>query len=100
MSHAARKSVLVVDDSNLMRRLISEIVEADPALRVVDVAENGRVALQKVREHKPDVVLLAFTGSDVSENYRPLSGQPLAPYFVDQGGQFVWDDSSSSFTSA
>jgi CheY-like chemotaxis protein len=55
---AKKKSVLVVDDSTVMRRLISEIVEADPDLRVVDVAENGRVALQKVREHQPDCILL------------------------------------------
>src|SRR5580692_3163290 len=55
---AQRKRVLVVDDSTLMRRLITEIVEADPDLRVVDVAENGKVALQKVREHRPDCILL------------------------------------------
>ena len=57
-SQPTQKTVLVVDDSPLMRKLITEIVEADPELRVVDVAENGRVALQKVREHKPDCVLL------------------------------------------
>src|SRR4051794_37040609 len=57
-SQPAQKTVLVVDDSPLMRRLITEIVDADPELRVVDVAENGKVALQKVREHKPDCVLL------------------------------------------
>jgi CheY-like chemotaxis protein len=54
----APKTILVVDDSPLMRRLISEVVDADPDLRVVDVAENGRVALQKVRQHRPDCVLL------------------------------------------
>src|ERR1700730_2831535 len=58
MSTLEQKNVLVVDDSALMRRLITEIVEADPDLRVVDVAENGKVALQKVREHRPDCVLL------------------------------------------
>ena len=57
-SQPTQKTVLVVDDSPLMRRLITEIVDADPELRVVDVAENGKVALQKVREHKPDCVLL------------------------------------------
>ena len=52
------KRVLVVDDSAIMRRLITQIVEADPDLCVVAVAENGKVALQKVREHHPDCVLL------------------------------------------
>jgi two-component system chemotaxis response regulator CheB len=52
------KTVLVVDDSPLMRRLIREIVEEDLELQVVGVAENGRVALQKVKELQPDCVLL------------------------------------------
>ena len=60
------KTVLVVDDSAVMRRLLSEIVAADPQLRVVDVAENGRVALHKVREHKPDAVLLDIEMPELS----------------------------------
>jgi two-component system chemotaxis response regulator CheB len=66
VSAVAPKSVLVVDDSPLMRRLITEIVEADPELRVVDVAENGKVALQKVREHRPDCVLLDIEMPELS----------------------------------
>jgi CheY-like chemotaxis protein len=57
-TQAAPKRVLVVDDSAVMRRLITQIVEDDPDLCVVAVAENGRVALEKVREHRPDCVLL------------------------------------------
>lgn len=63
---AEKKTVLVVDDSPLMRRLISEIVESDPDLRVIDTAENGRVALQKVRELKPDCVLLDIEMPELS----------------------------------
>jgi class 3 adenylate cyclase/PAS domain-containing protein len=61
-----QKTVLVVDDSNLMRRLVSEIVETDPELRVVDVAENGKIALQKVRMHKPDCILLDIEMPELS----------------------------------
>ena len=53
-----RKSILVVDDSSIMRRLVREIVESDPDFHVIDTAENGKVALQKVRLHKPDCILL------------------------------------------
>ncbi len=60
------KTVLVVDDSVVMRRILSEIVSADPDFRVVDVAENGRVALRKVREHKPDCVLLDIEMPELS----------------------------------
>jgi CheY-like chemotaxis protein len=66
MNAPAQKKVLVVDDSPLMRRLITEIVEADSDLRVVDVAENGKVALQKVREHQPDCVLLDIEMPELS----------------------------------
>jgi two-component system chemotaxis response regulator CheB len=52
------KSVLVVDDSALMRNLFKEIVERDDELAVIGVAENGRLALQQVLALKPDVVLL------------------------------------------
>lgn len=60
------KTVLVVDDSVVMRRILSEIVSADPDFKVVDVAENGRVALRKVREHKPDCVLLDIEMPELS----------------------------------
>jgi class 3 adenylate cyclase len=66
MSASAPKRVLVVDDSPLMRRLITEIVEGDPDLRVVAVAENGKVALEKVRALKPDCVLLDIEMPELS----------------------------------
>jgi len=53
-----RKRILVVDDSLIMRQLVSEIVDSDPDLAVVGTAENGRVAIQKVRQLAPDAVLL------------------------------------------
>jgi len=53
-----RKRILVVDDSLIMRQLVKEIVNSDPDLEVVDTAENGRVAIQKVRQLQPDAVLL------------------------------------------
>ena len=52
------KSVLVVDNSALMRNLFKDIVERDDELAVVGVAENGKLALQQVLALKPDVVLL------------------------------------------
>jgi class 3 adenylate cyclase/CheY-like chemotaxis protein len=65
-SAGARKRVLVVDDSFIMRKLVTEIVESDPDLEVVDTAENGMVALKKVRQVKPDVVLLDIEMPEMS----------------------------------
>jgi len=44
------KSILVVDDSFIMRTIIKDIVESDPELKVVGFAENGKIGLQKTRE--------------------------------------------------
>jgi len=50
--------VLVVDDSALMRREISKILESDPEITVVGTARDGSVVLDKVKELEPDVVTL------------------------------------------
>jgi adenylate cyclase len=60
------KRILIVDDSFIMRKLIREIVESDELLTVADVAENGQIALQKVREVKPDLVLLDIEMPEMS----------------------------------
>ncbi|MBQ0162093.1 MAG: chemotaxis response regulator protein-glutamate methylesterase [Treponema sp.] len=51
-------SVLVCDDSALMRNLISRIIENTQGLNVCAKAMNGQLALEKVTEFKPDVVVL------------------------------------------
>jgi len=51
-------SVLVVDDSALMRNLVSRIIEATPGLKVADKAMNGVFALQKIPRCNPDIIVL------------------------------------------
>ena len=51
-------SVLVVDDSALMRNLISKIIENAPGLELAGTAMNGLFALQKIERLKPDVIVL------------------------------------------
>ncbi|MBI9103922.1 MAG: chemotaxis response regulator protein-glutamate methylesterase [Spirochaetales bacterium] len=51
-------SVLVCDDSALMRNLISRMVESEPDMVVVGKAMNGEFALAKIEKLKPDVVVL------------------------------------------
>lgn len=50
--------VLVVDDSAFFRRLLGEVLGEDPALRVAGVARDGRDAVEKVRNLRPDVITL------------------------------------------
>ena len=51
-------SVMIVDDSAMMRSVIAGIVAADPDLDVVERAGNGCEALDKLRLRDCDIVLL------------------------------------------
>jgi two-component system chemotaxis response regulator CheB len=51
-------SVLVVDDSVVIRRLVTDALQAEPDIRVVGTAANGRIALSKLDQLAPDVVTL------------------------------------------
>ncbi len=50
--------VLIVDDSAFMRRAISRVLGADADIRVVGQAANGEEGVAKVKELRPDVVVL------------------------------------------
>jgi len=51
-------SVLVVDDSLFMRKLISLMLESAPEIDVLAPAKDGKEAMEKVAALKPDVVTL------------------------------------------
>ena len=51
-------SVLIVDDSALMRNLIGRMVEDTPGMIVAEKAMNGLFALQKIPRVEPDVICL------------------------------------------
>jgi len=50
--------ILVVDDSVVIRRLLSDTLSGDPALEVVATAGDGRIALAKISLLKPDLITL------------------------------------------
>jgi len=49
---------LIVDDSALIRKVLSDILNEDPKIRVIGTAVNGKDGLEKVKKLMPDVVLL------------------------------------------
>lgn len=55
---------LIVDDSALIRKLLSDILSEDPNLRVIETAVNGKDGLEKIEKLRPDVVLL--------DNFMPI----------------------------
>jgi two-component system chemotaxis response regulator CheB len=50
--------VLIVDDSVVARRVLSDLVSADPGLEVVGTAANGSLGLQKIPQVNPDAIIL------------------------------------------
>ena len=50
--------VLVVDDAVVVRRILTDVLEADPDIEVVGTAPNGRIALAKITQVNPDIIIL------------------------------------------
>ncbi len=50
--------VLIVDDSVVIRRLLTTVLAGDPDIEVVGAAANGHIALGKLPQVNPDVVIL------------------------------------------
>jgi two-component system chemotaxis response regulator CheB len=50
--------VLIIDDSALIRKLLTEILSADPQIEVVGTAQDPYVAREKIKQLNPDVLTL------------------------------------------
>ncbi len=62
----ARKTILIVDDHPLLRRGVAALIRTEPDLDVCGEAATSAAALEAIREHPPDLVLVDLTleGSD------------------------------------
>lgn len=56
--HAQSVRVLIVDDHAIFREGLARLLENHPHFEVLDEAENGLQALEKVRRLQPDLVLM------------------------------------------
>lgn len=50
--------ILLVDDSSVVRRVLTDVISSDPQLEVAGTASNGRIALDRIAQLKPDLVML------------------------------------------
>ena len=51
-------TIFLADDHTIVRQGLVKLLEAEPNLHVLGEAENGREAVKKVEELKPDIVLM------------------------------------------
>jgi two-component system chemotaxis response regulator CheB len=49
---------MIVDDSALMRKLLTQVLQSDPGIEVIETAKDGPHALEKLQRVRPDVALL------------------------------------------
>ena len=77
-------NVLVCDDSALMRRSISKIIESDRRLHVVATARDGNDAVEKARELQPDVVTMDINmpGMDGISAMQIIVDEKIAPVLM------------------
>lgn len=81
---------IIVDDEELARRVVRELLQTHPEIHVVAECENGFEAVKAVAEHKPDLLFLdvqmpKLTGFDVLE----LIGTETAVIFVTAYDEFA-----------
>ena len=58
MATRAVTRVLIVDDSALVRRILTELLTSDPGIEVVGTASDAYVAREKIKDLNPDVLTL------------------------------------------
>jgi two-component system, chemotaxis family, protein-glutamate methylesterase/glutaminase len=58
--------VMVVDDSVVVRKIVTDVLSADPMIQVVGTAPNGRLAVAKLEQLKPDLVTMDIEMPDMN----------------------------------
>jgi two-component system chemotaxis response regulator CheB len=68
--------VMVVDDSVVVRKIVTDVLSADPMINVVGTAVNGRVAVAKLEQLKPDLITMDIEMPDMNgiEAVRAIRG--------------------------
>ncbi len=67
MSEPARQiRILTVDDHPMLREGVASVIEAQPDMVLVGEASNGREAIERFRQHRPDVTLMDLQMPDMN----------------------------------
>ncbi len=89
--------VLVVDDTAVYRKIVSEVLNEMPDVEVVGLAHNGRIAMSKIASLKPDLLTLdiempEMSGLEVLSRMRkeaPEVGAVMVSTLTTQGGELT-----------
>jgi two-component system nitrate/nitrite response regulator NarL len=89
-----KKRVLLVDDNPVVRSLVRHLIELEPDFEISGEAENGRDAVEKAENLKPDLIILdlvmpVMTGLDAAPLLRKLLPNTRIILFTVQEGREV-----------
>jgi DNA-binding NarL/FixJ family response regulator len=70
--------ILIVDDNAFIRSAVRHLIEQNPEWQACGEAENGAIALEKVRELSPNVVILdlampVMNGIEAAQHIRRIA---------------------------
>jgi len=76
MSDRQKLKVLIVDDELLARQRLEDLLGQQDDVEIVGIVDNGRKAVEAIRQHRPDLVFLdiqmpGLTGVDVVQEVGP-----------------------------
>lgn len=97
MINANQLRTLVVDDTVMYRKIVSDILNEMPNVEVVGVASNGKIAMSKIALLKPDLLILdiempEMDGLEVLANIKRNAmdvGVVMLSSFTYQGGEMT-----------
>lgn len=75
--------VLIVDDTIVYRKIVGDVLKEIPGVEIIGVANNGKIALSKIKTLKPDILTLDIempevNGIEVLEQLHQMPSPPLA----------------------
>jgi len=78
------KRVFVVEDESHICNLMIEYIASTPGLQCIGFANDGAVAIEKIREKRPDVVLLDLNLPNMSgiDILKHLEQDPIPPAII------------------
>ncbi len=73
---------VVVDDTIVYRKIVGDVLKSIPGVEVVGTANNGKIALSKIKTLKPDIITLdiempEMNGIEVLQELKKMDKPPL-----------------------